>query len=259
MIDKVVLTDKEIDVLYQAVPTDLGSSIHMKLLTEPALKEFTVQINHENGTVSEYAFLQMAPGCRFEKTVGIPEELMRESCIGCVVKAYGKEREKLVDGTFVFGCDFEGASNIYAYQPFYLHPSQPQGVDEVRSYGDFGYVLYTSLQYLLMHHSECLVFEVQRKSATKRTTKKGRTKKKTLTQKVRVYHLAHIDDESISHIHRMAALQRKCPAWGVRGHYRHCKSGKVVYVKPHVKGKNKELYKGREYSFVPKATSELVI
>ena len=39
-----------------------------------------------------------------------------------------------------------------------------------------------------------------------------------------------------------------CPAWEVRGHYRHYKSGKVIYVKPHVKGKLRDtLVVGREY------------
>lgn len=39
-----------------------------------------------------------------------------------------------------------------------------------------------------------------------------------------------------------------CPAWEVRGHYRHCKSGKVTYVKPHAKGKLRDtLVVGREY------------
>ena len=38
-----------------------------------------------------------------------------------------------------------------------------------------------------------------------------------------------------------------CPAWGVRGHYRHCPSGKITYVKPHVKGQKRDEYKGREY------------
>ena len=39
-----------------------------------------------------------------------------------------------------------------------------------------------------------------------------------------------------------------CPAWEVRGHYRHYKSGKVGYVKPYVKGKLRDtLVVGREY------------
>lgn len=32
---------------------------------------------------------------------------------------------------------------------------------------------------------------------------------------------------------------RRCEAWMVRGHYRHYKSGKVVYIKPHQKGKGR--------------------
>ena len=39
-----------------------------------------------------------------------------------------------------------------------------------------------------------------------------------------------------------------CPAWEVRGHYRHYKNGKVSYVKQHVKGKLRDtLVVGREY------------
>jgi len=31
-------------------------------------------------------------------------------------------------------------------------------------------------------------------------------------------------------------FNRHCEAWGVRGHYRHYKSGKVVYIQPYTKG-----------------------
>ena len=31
-----------------------------------------------------------------------------------------------------------------------------------------------------------------------------------------------------------------CEAWEVRGHYRRYKSGKVVFIKPFKKGKNKD-------------------
>jgi hypothetical protein len=44
-----------------------------------------------------------------------------------------------------------------------------------------------------------------------------------------------------------------CPAWEVRGHYRHYKNGKVTYVKPHVKGKLRDtLVVGREYDLSAK-------
>lgn len=38
-----------------------------------------------------------------------------------------------------------------------------------------------------------------------------------------------------------------CPAWGVRGHYRHYKNGNVVFIQPYIKGKEKDRYEGREY------------
>lgn len=50
-----------------------------------------------------------------------------------------------------------------------------------------------------------------------------------------------------------------CPAWGVRGHYRHYKSGLISYVKPYVKGKNKAMYMGREFDLPDsKLTAEVL-
>ena len=42
-----------------------------------------------------------------------------------------------------------------------------------------------------------------------------------------------------------------CPCWGVRGHYRHYKNGKVVFIEPFMKGKEKDAYKGKEYALLP--------
>ncbi len=41
----------------------------------------------------------------------------------------------------------------------------------------------------------------------------------------------------------------KCPCWSVRGHYRHYKSGKTIFIKNYIKGKerNKGKTKEREY------------
>ena len=41
-------------------------------------------------------------------------------------------------------------------------------------------------------------------------------------------------------------IVRRCEAWTVRGHYRHLKSGKIVYVRPHKKGKGR--LKNTEYT-----------
>lgn len=42
-----------------------------------------------------------------------------------------------------------------------------------------------------------------------------------------------------------------CPAWGVRGHYRHYKNGKVIFIDSFVKGKERANYQGKEYNLIP--------
>lgn len=42
-----------------------------------------------------------------------------------------------------------------------------------------------------------------------------------------------------------------CPAWGVRGHYRHYKNGKTIFIDAFVKGKERANYQGKEYNLIP--------
>jgi hypothetical protein len=42
-----------------------------------------------------------------------------------------------------------------------------------------------------------------------------------------------------------------CNAWGVAGHTRRYKSGKVIMVKPYIKGKNRDSYVGKLYKLFP--------
>ena len=44
--------------------------------------------------------------------------------------------------------------------------------------------------------------------------------------------------------------QITCPAWGVRGHYRHYKNGKTVFIQPYVKGKKRDEYRGKIYELM---------
>lgn len=57
-----------------------------------------------------------------------------------------------------------------------------------------------------------------------------------------------IQDISVQYVyepHLARKYHRHCEAWGVRGHYRHYKNGKVVYIKPHIKGSGR--IKNTEY------------
>lgn len=44
-----------------------------------------------------------------------------------------------------------------------------------------------------------------------------------------------------------------CLAWGVRGHYRHYRNGKVIFVNSYIKGKEREKYAGKDYLLLPEA------
>ena len=51
-----------------------------------------------------------------------------------------------------------------------------------------------------------------------------------------------IKDISVQYVyepHETREYTRHCEAWGVRGHYRHLPNGKVIYIKPHIRGKGK--------------------
>ena len=43
-----------------------------------------------------------------------------------------------------------------------------------------------------------------------------------------------------------------CPCWAVRGHYRHYKSGKTVFIRSYTKGKDRTQSASREYVISPK-------
>ncbi len=67
--------------------------------------------------------------------------------------------------------------------------------------------------------------------------KHGKIKYKKEVNLVRQIHLSDDWERRVTKHHSTIT----CPAWNVRGHYRHMrKSGKVVYVHPHVKGKERK-------------------
>lgn len=76
------------------------------------------------------------------------------------------------------------------------------------------------------------------------------SKKKHKPNKVKTYKVYRFVDDLEGavkeHIQR-APNNRYCEAWGVRGHYRHYKDGKTVWVKACIKGKSRDKYAGKEY------------
>ena len=63
-------------------------------------------------------------------------------------------------------------------------------------------------------------------------------------------------DEIIEYVNEIGISQNthtgkpiNCPCWSVRGHYRHYKSGKVIFVKEHEKGKQRGKEKPRDRTY----------
>jgi len=101
----------------------------------------------------------------------------------------------------------------------------------------------------MLHGAEKVSFHKEYRKALKPARASQLVAPYTLPGKVRVLDISATADEVREYVRRDNAVHTwHCPAWGVRGHYRHYKTGKVSYVKPYVKGKNKAAYAGREWS-----------
>lgn len=80
---------------------------------------------------------------------------------------------------------------------------------------------------------------VRKKSHGKKTSRKG-------GRKVRLLKTYTLVRDTPIHINRSHG-KITCPCWGVRGHYRHYKSGKVVFIEAYQKGKDRSRYTPKEY------------
>lgn len=101
------------------------------------------------------------------------------------------------------------------------------------------------------------VFYVEEKKVVrKKQSAKKRLKDKTKKSVVRLYKCYTLSKSWNGE--QKAGIERKitCPCWGVRGHYRHYKSGKVIFVNAYQKGRNRGQYQGKEYKFFGGDNSE---
>ena len=67
------------------------------------------------------------------------------------------------------------------------------------------------------------------------------------------------DGDIIEYGSAYSGRRYKCPAWGVQGHYRRYKSGKVIYIAPYTKGKHRnkpDALIEKEYRFVKEKIEE---
>ena len=104
-------------------------------------------------------------------------------------------------------------------------------------------VLYGVLNTLSVHRPTLFRIADCQVTVPKDVVKSGRIKRTSETKLIR---LISLNDGELPNRHNNIT----CPCWGVAGHYRHYKNGKVVYIQPYRKGKKRddpEAYQPKTY------------
>lgn len=252
--DTVEMTDEELNTLLPQIET-MGYS-GSDLMLEPSLKEFVLKLKDASG--------------RGENTVLFKETVVPEREPVMDGKLIRTDRP-LLDVYFFFGkgrtadvvvnmgsCRFEDGEGKYmtaTYQrPVWAKDWQilEEGyLIELFRYVKFGYML---IQKALYERPVVFCEVSSRKVSRLPYGGKGDRKKKRAVKAVRVMRT------NAEEFARYTKKQREisCPCWGVIGHWRNCKSGKKVWVRPYRKGRerdNPEAYSPKEYQFVEEAES----
>lgn len=92
------------------------------------------------------------------------------------------------------------------------------------------FIIYVMMKSLEEREEEVVETRVRNTSSKRKNAKSNTDHVYSLTDCVRKY------AKHVNHCNHVIT----CEHWEVRGHYRHYKSGKVVYVKPFEKGKNRD-------------------
>ena len=106
--------------------------------------------------------------------------------------------------------------------------------------------LYFCINSFMLHFGD-VTMEIETKTAQAQSEKKQSKKHHHST--VRMFKTYKLIRNWKSQARKKVEIT--CPAWGVRGHYRHYKNGKVVFIEGFVKGKDRANYKGKEYALMP--------
>lgn len=104
------------------------------------------------------------------------------------------------------------------------------------------------LQNYIVYHGMDALFDVEEKKARQREHKAVKGKKRKPS--IRLYKCYTLKKDWESAPRLKQPIKYTCPAWGVRGHIRHLKDGREIYVRPCIKGKDRNKYVGKEYKLL---------
>lgn len=249
------LTEEECKWLLDALPVDVRS---IQMYRQPALDDFQIECSLEDGIHRLYF-------CRanndviqsVEDTAKDNIELDASTVVVCIANIFVCGVAEALETGLVFGYTRQKNFCIITLKADCWTFLKAQ--NQLEEMANAMVWLYESVQYLMLHHKELLQFSITKEPSKHSGKKRDGKTKKSPPKKTRLYRLVHMTDEQAEGMKKTIRtecekrkFERSCTAWGVRGHYRRYKSGKVVYIKPHVRGKEKEKYSGREYALFPK-------
>lgn len=150
----------------------------------------------------------------------------------------------------LFDCNVKFAVGGWLFTPRYYDEAFGFGISLDKQteslYFDRLLRLYRVLNKLSLERPEVMKSADEEITFTQTVKEKGRYKNKHITKLVRSI---YIDFDELDKPHKEREIT--CPCWGVAGHYRHYKSGKVVYIAPFKKGKKRddpEAYTPKNYT-----------
>lgn len=120
----------------------------------------------------------------------------------------------------------------------------------VRNYETTG-LMFLMLNEFFLHYKDVAfnIREIECKGPSKKKDYKNSVVETRVVRLVKQYKLKK---NWLAKVERRKA-EIRCQAWGVRGHFRHYKDGKVVFIEAYVKGKDRKQYQGKVYELLPKA------
>lgn len=119
----------------------------------------------------------------------------------------------------------------------------------VRNFETTG-LMFLMMNEFLLHYKDVAfnIREIECKGPSKKKDYKTTTVETRVVRLVKQYKLKKNWQAKVER--RKAEI--RCQAWGVRGHFRHYKDGKVIFIEAYVKGKNRSQYQGKVYELLPK-------
>lgn len=155
-------------------------------------------------------------------------------------------------------CLFDDYNGSYSVSPFSISEYGLYCTD-YETLNDLGHWLghfFCGVQYKMIHRPEIVRVYHHRIPKEERDEIKRHSGDRIRVVKVqKIINILAEEDENLPVVHKSHAIT--LPVWGVSGHWRDCKSGKRVWVRPYKKGRDRNkdgVYCGKEYRFVKEET-----